>query len=144
MPDISADKLVARLSTGKPVTAIVLLGTDSYLREMCRNKIIEACVPEAAREWALARISVQDSGWDEVLQRAQTMPMLANRQVIIVEGVESLEKLGEKTREEIVEALGKVFRISRSVFSPAVRSCDNGSASEIFQIARRTCACSSS
>jgi DNA polymerase III subunit delta len=109
MPDISADKLVARLSTGKPLAAIVLLGSDSYLREVCRNKIIEACVPEAAREWALARISVQDSGWDEVLQRAQTMPMLANRQVIIVEGVQSLEKLGEKTREEIVEALSKYF-----------------------------------
>jgi DNA polymerase-3 subunit delta len=109
MPDISAEKLVAQLSAGKPVAAIVLLGTDSYLREMCRNKIIEACVPEAAREWALARIAVQDSGWDEVLQRAQTMPMLAQRQVIIVEGVESLEKIGEKTRDEIVEALGKYF-----------------------------------
>jgi DNA polymerase-3 subunit delta len=109
MPDISAEKLIAQLSSGKPVAAIVLLGTDSYLREMCRNKIIEACVPEAAREWALARIAVQDSGWDEVLQRAQTMPMLAQRQVIIVEGVESLEKLGEKTRDEVVEALAKYF-----------------------------------
>ena len=109
MPEISADKLIARLSTGKPVAAIVLLGTDSYLREMCRNKIIEACVPEAAREWALARIAVQDSGWDQVLQRAQTMPMLAQRQVIILEGVESLEKLGEKTRDEIVEELAKYF-----------------------------------
>jgi len=109
MPEISAEKLIARLSTGKPVAAIVLLGTDSYLREMCRNKVIEACVPEAAREWALARVAVQDSGWDEVLQRAQTMPMLAQRQVIIVEGVESLEKLGEKTRDEIVEALAKYF-----------------------------------
>ena len=109
MPDISPEKLVAQLSAGKPVAAIVLLGTDSYLREMCRNKIIEACVPEAAREWALARIAVQDSGWDEVLQRAQTMPMLAQRQVIIVEGVESLEKLGDKTRDEVVEALAKYF-----------------------------------
>jgi DNA polymerase III subunit delta len=109
MPDISTEKLVAQLTAGKPVAAIVLLGTDSHLREMCRNKIIEACVPEAAREWALARIAVQDSGWDEVLQRAQTMPMLAQRQVIIVEGVESLEKLGEKTRDEVVEALAKYF-----------------------------------
>jgi DNA polymerase-3 subunit delta len=109
MPEISAEKLVARLRTGKPVAAIVLLGTDSYLREMCRNKIIEACVPEAAREWALARIAVQDRGWEEVLQRAQTMPMLAQRQVIIVEGLESLEKLGDKTRDEIVEALAKYF-----------------------------------
>jgi DNA polymerase-3 subunit delta len=110
MPEISAEKLIARLSTGKPVAAIVLLGTDSYLRKMCRNKVIEACVPEAAREWALARIAVQDSGWDEVLQRAQTMPLLAQRQVIIVEGVESLEKLGDKTRDEIVEALAKYFQ----------------------------------
>ncbi len=109
MADISAEKLVERLIAGKPVAAIVLFGTDTYLREICRNKIIEACVPEAAREWALARIAVQQSGWDEVLQRAQTMPMLAKRQVIIVEGVESLEKAGDKAREEVVGALEKYF-----------------------------------
>ena len=109
MAELSAEKLVERLNAGKPVAAIVLHGTDTYLREMCRNKIIEACVPEAAREWALTRISVQQSGWDEVLQRAQTMPMLAKRQVVIVEGVESLEKAGEKTREEVVCALEKYF-----------------------------------
>src|ERR1700733_15959565 len=109
MADISTGKIIERRNAGKPATAIVLYGSDTYLREMCRNKIIEACVPEAAREWALARIAVQDSGWDEVLQRAQTMPMLAQRQVIIVEGVESLEKLGEKTRDEMVEELAKYF-----------------------------------
>jgi DNA polymerase III subunit delta len=107
MADISAEKLIERLNAGKPVAAIVLSGTDTYLREMCRNKIIDACVPEAARDWALARIAVQDSGWDEVLQRAQTMPMLATRQVIIVDGVESLEKAAEKTREEVIGALEK-------------------------------------
>jgi DNA polymerase-3 subunit delta len=107
MADISAEKLIERLKAGKPVAAIVLLGADTYLREMCRNRIIEVCVPEAARDWALARIAVQDTGWDEVLQRAQTMPMLAKRQVIIVDGVESLEKAGEKTRDEVVDALEK-------------------------------------
>jgi DNA polymerase III subunit delta len=109
MADISAEKLIERLKAGKPVAAIVLLGADTYLREMCRNRIIEVCVPEAARDWALARIAVQDTGWDEVLQRAQTMPMLAKRQVIIVDGVESLEKAGEKTRDEVVDALEKYF-----------------------------------
>lgn len=109
MADISAEKLIERLKAGKPVAAVVLLGADTYLREMCRNRIIEVCVPEAARDWALARIAVQDTGWDEVLQRAQTMPMLAKRQVIIVDGVESLEKAGEKTRDEVVDALEKYF-----------------------------------
>ena len=74
---------------------------------MCRNKIIEACVPEAARDWAVARLSAREAGWDEILQRAQTLPMLAPRQVIIVEEVESVEKLGDKSRDEILEALGK-------------------------------------
>ena len=37
MPAISPEKLLERLSRGKAVPAIVLHGTDSYLREMCRK-----------------------------------------------------------------------------------------------------------
>jgi DNA polymerase-3 subunit delta len=109
MPDVSPGKLAERLSQGKPVAAVVLLGTDSYLREMCRGKIIEACVPEAARDWAVARLSPRESSWDEILQRAETMPMLAPRQVIIIEDAESVEKLGDKARDEVLAALGKYF-----------------------------------
>ncbi len=76
---------------------------------MCRNKIIEACVPESARDWAVARLSARDAGWDEILGRAQTLPMLAPRQVIVVEEAESVEKLGEKARDEVLEMLGKYF-----------------------------------
>jgi DNA polymerase III subunit delta len=100
------DKLIERLSQGKPVPAIVLLGSDSYLREMCRTKIVDACVPEAARDWAVARLSAREAGWDEILQRAQMLPMLSPRQVIIVDGAESVEKLGDKARDEILESLG--------------------------------------
>lgn len=109
MPATSSEKLIERLAAAKPVAAIVLEGTDPYLREMCRKKIVEACVPEAARDWAVTRISARDSGWDEVLQRAETMPMLAPRQVIIVEGAESLEEIGDDAREKIVEALEEYF-----------------------------------
>ena len=56
MAGVSPEKLIERLASGKPVAAVVLLGTDHYLREMCRNKIIEACVPESARDWAVARL----------------------------------------------------------------------------------------
>jgi DNA polymerase-3 subunit delta len=105
MPEIGADKLSDRLSSGKPIPVILLHGTDSYLGDMCRTNIIEAYVPEAFRDWALARLSVRDAGWDEVMQRAQTMPMLAPQQVIIVDQVESFEKLGEKSRDAILEDL---------------------------------------
>jgi DNA polymerase-3 subunit delta len=109
MAEVAPDRIVERLVQGKPVAAVALLGPDSYLREMCRNRIVEACVPEGLRDWAVRRLSVRNTGWDEVLQCAKTVPMLAPRQVIIVEGAESLEKLGDDSRDKIVEALEKYF-----------------------------------
>ncbi|MGH9692246.1 MAG: DNA polymerase III subunit delta [Candidatus Acidiferrales bacterium] len=109
MAAVSPQKFLERLTRGKLPAAVVLLGTDSYLREMCRNGIIAACVPEGTRDWAVARFSARDTGWDEILQRAQTLPMLTPRQAILVEGAESIEKLGDKSRDEILGALAKYF-----------------------------------
>jgi len=105
MAGISPDKLLERLSRGESLPAIALIGGDHYLREMCRRKIIETCVPEAARDWAVMRVSARDAGWDEILGMAQTLPMMASRQVIVVDAVESVEKLGEKSRDKIIEDL---------------------------------------
>ncbi len=104
-----ADKLMAALRAGKLPAAVVLLGGDSYLRELCRNKIVEACVPEGVRDWAVARISAREAGWDEIVGRASTMPMLAERQVIFADGAESVERLGEDARDEILETLAAYF-----------------------------------
>jgi DNA polymerase-3 subunit delta len=107
MPAASPDKLLEKLSHGKPVAAIVLEGSDSYLREMCRNRIIEAYVPEGMRDWAVGRMSARESGWDEIVQRAQTLPMMAPVQVIFVQDAESVERFGDKARDQIVAALGE-------------------------------------
>jgi DNA polymerase III subunit delta len=107
MPAASTEKLIASLRAGNPPAAVVLLGSDSYLRELCRNKIIDAGVPESARDWAVTRISAREAGWDEIFARAATMPMLAERQAILVDGAESVERLGEESRDQILKDLGK-------------------------------------
>jgi DNA polymerase III subunit delta len=104
MPTI--EQLMARLERRKPVPAIVLLGNDFYLRDVCREAIIHAFVAEGARDWALSRVSVRDSGWDSLFDRAQTLPMLSSCQVLIVEEVDSVERLGEESREQITKMLG--------------------------------------
>ena len=109
MAAISPEKLIDRLASGKPVAAIVLVGSDHYLREMCRKRIIEACVPDTARDWAITRLSAREAGWNEVIGRAETMPMMSPRQVVIVEEAESVEKLGEKARDEVLDLLSKYF-----------------------------------
>jgi DNA polymerase-3 subunit delta len=102
MPGSTPEKLLEKLSKGKPVAAIVLHGTDSYLREMCRGRIISTYVPEGVHDWAVGQVSAREAGWDEILQRAQTLPMLAPVQVLFVKDAESVERLGDKAREQVV------------------------------------------
>lgn len=109
MPPASPDKLLHQLPHGKLPAAIVLLGTDHYLRGMCRDKIIEAVVPEAARDWAVTRVSARDADWDEILALAQMRPMLADRQVLIIDGAEHVEELGEKSRERVLGVIENYF-----------------------------------
>ena len=106
-PELTPQDLVARISGGQNVPVVVLLGSDSYLREMCRNALIDTYVPVATRDWALGRLSARGGGWFEAFERAQTLPMMSPRQVLIVEEVEALEELGDKARDSAVEALEK-------------------------------------
>jgi DNA polymerase-3 subunit delta len=119
MPATSPDKLLHQLPHGKLPAAIVLHGTDHYLREMCRNKIIEVVVPEGARDWAITRISARDTLWDEILGLAQMRPMLADRQVLIIDGAEYVEELGEKSRDRAVAAI-ESYLVSPAPFTVLV------------------------
>ena len=83
MPAISPEALVERLVAGKPVPAVLLLGEDSYLRETCRDQIVDVVVEPSARDWALARFSADEDDLSIALGQARTVPMLARRQVVI-------------------------------------------------------------
>jgi len=103
----SMESLLATLSKGKPVPAIFLLGSESYLRETCRKKITDAFVPEGVRDWGVTRFSAEDDDLSAILGQAQTLPMLAQQQVIFVSGVEAWERLGEDSRDALVKQLSE-------------------------------------
>jgi DNA polymerase III subunit delta len=105
MPKISTEDLLGRLQKGKLVHAILLLGDEPYLRDTCRTQLIERFVPEAARAWAVSRYSADRGETQAALEQAQTLPMLSPQQIVFLEDVESIEKLGEKNRDVAVEQL---------------------------------------
>ena len=105
MARISPEELVARLEKGKPVPAILLLGEEPYLRDACRGGLIERFVPEASRTWAVSRYSADRGETQAAVDQAQTMAMLSPQQVVFLEDVEAIEKLGEKNRDEAVAQL---------------------------------------
>ena len=105
MAAISAEALVERLTAGKPVSPILILGADAYLREACRERIIDVVVEPAARDWGLARFSADEGELDRGLGQARTVPMLAQRQVVVVSNLQAVEKQPEKRREAQIDEL---------------------------------------
>ena len=105
MPQATLENLMQRIAKGNPVPAILLEGTDPYLRDRCRAALIEKFVPEEARDWAITKISAAGGGWEQMLERAQTVPMLSPHQVVFLDGMEALERLGDEAAEEVGKAL---------------------------------------
>ena len=84
MPPVSLDDLLSRLKKGKPIPAILLLGEEPYLRDICRARLIDQYVSEAARTWAVSRFSAERGGIQAALDQAQTLPMLSPQQVVFL------------------------------------------------------------
>lgn len=105
MPDATVQNLLQRIAKGKPIPAIVLLGADPYLRDQCRNALIEQFVPQGTREWAVFKIPAGRDGLDELLQRAQMSPMLSPRQILILQDADALELGGDEAVERTTDAL---------------------------------------
>jgi DNA polymerase III subunit delta len=109
MPRVSHQELLARLTKGKSIPALLLLGDEPFLRDASRAQLIETFVPEAARAWAVSRYSADRNETQDALEQAQTLPMLAPRQVVLLHDVEKIEKLSEKNRDAAIDHLEAYF-----------------------------------
>ena len=105
MPALASHELLSRLKKGKPVPAILLLGAEPYLRDICRAQLIEQYVAEAARTWAVSRFSAERGDIQAALDQAQTLPMLSPQQVVFLEDAEAIEEFADKKREVAVQQL---------------------------------------
>jgi DNA polymerase-3 subunit delta len=109
MAAVSPQELLARLAKGKPIPGILLVGRDTYLRDLCRAKLVDAYVAEGMRDWGIRRFSADDDEVSAILGQAQTMPMLAPQQVIFVGETEAWERLGDDSREALVKQISAYF-----------------------------------
>jgi len=105
MPPAAPDELLSRLKRGRPIPAILLLGEEPYLRDICRAQLIDQYVSEAARTWAVSRFSAERGDVQAALVQAQTLPMLSPQQVVFLGEAEAIDEFADKKREEAVKQL---------------------------------------
>src|SRR5258708_14750195 len=77
MPRVSHEELLARLTKGKRIPALLLRGDEPFLRDPTRSQLTETFVPAPARAWAVSRYSANPSEPHDALPPAHTPPMLA-------------------------------------------------------------------
>jgi DNA polymerase-3 subunit delta len=119
MAEMAVDAFLSRITKGQAVSAVVLLGADSYLRGLCRAKLIEAYLPEGVRDWALARFGADHTSWDAVYERAQTLPMLSPRQLLFVEDAQAWQEMDEDTMDALAAYLANPAPFTILVFEAA-------------------------
>jgi len=107
MATVSPHDLMARLAKGKPIPAILLVGTDSYLRDLCRKKLVDAYIAEGTRDWGIRKFSAEEEDAAAILGQAQTIPMLAPRQIIFVSDTQAWERLGDDSRDAVVKQISE-------------------------------------
>jgi DNA polymerase III subunit delta len=105
MARLSQQQFMDKLQSGKMIPALVLLGDEPYLRDACRAELVEKFVPEGSRMWGVSRYSADRGETQSAMEQAQTLPMLAQQQVVFLEDVEKIEKLGEKNRDAAVKTI---------------------------------------
>jgi DNA polymerase-3 subunit delta len=105
MARVSQQQFLEKLQSGKMIPALVLLGDEPYLRDACRAALIEKFVPDGSRMWGVSRYSADRGETQAAMEQAQSLPMLAQQQVVFLEDVEKIEKLGEKNREAAVATI---------------------------------------
>jgi DNA polymerase-3 subunit delta len=104
MPPLASHELLSRLKKGKLVPAILLLGAEPYLRDICRAQLIEQYVPESARTWAVSRFSAERGDIQAALDQDANAAVLSPQQVVL-ENAEAIERIRGKKREDAVEQL---------------------------------------
>jgi DNA polymerase-3 subunit delta len=107
MPSVSPQQLLDRLAKGKPIPGIFLAGSDRYLRDLCRKKLIETYVAEGTRDWGVRKFSAKEDDVAVILGQARTMPMLAPMQVIFASDAEAWDRLGDDSRESLVKEISE-------------------------------------
>jgi DNA polymerase-3 subunit delta len=86
----------------------VLVGSESFLLEMCRRGVLQALVPDDLRDFCLHDLDLAQTSIFDALDMAQTPSLMAPFQVLFIRNVKTLYGRGQKKEE--FAALDAYFR----------------------------------
>lgn len=112
------------LKAGKFAPVYLLEGKETYQREQAVQRLLQAAVDEALRDFNFARVSASDGDLARALAMAQEFPMVAERRMVVVTDFETIND--ERQLELLKDYLRRPVETTVLVFvSPGLDSRRN-------------------
>ena len=92
MPRVSLDKLRTALATGAPAPAYYVYGAENILKDEAIRLIMDRALDPATRDFNLDILSAQQLDPAELPAACATLPMMAERRVVVLRDVEAWKR----------------------------------------------------
>lgn len=102
--DSAFQRLKAALKTGLLARCYIFYGEEDYIRNLYLKRIQEAVLDGPAADFNLHRFDRESLDWDAVAAAVETLPMMAERSLVIVTDVDLYQE-PERAREKIISLL---------------------------------------
>jgi DNA polymerase-3 subunit delta len=100
----SVERFAAEVVSGKLRPVYVFAGDEAFLRQQCREAILQHLAPPEIRDFCLHDLDLDKTDLTEVLDRARTPSLMAPFQVFFVSGVKTLYGRGS-SQEKALSAI---------------------------------------
>lgn len=103
MSEINYSALGGHIATGKPSPIYLICGDDGYLRRRSLEMLKETYMPDILPEFNYTEFDGTQSNVDEISAAAETLPMMAERRMVVVKDMDAAAISADQYRK--LEAL---------------------------------------
>jgi DNA polymerase-3 subunit delta len=96
LPTLSFDELEPELAAGRFRTSYLFYGPEEYLQHRAIGLLKEKAVPVELLPFNFAQYDGQGADFAEIIERANTFPMMSPRRLVLVTQVEKLPSAGQE------------------------------------------------
>ena len=89
---LTPDRLAAALTKAAPAQVYYLAGAEVILKDEAQRLLIETLLDPGLRDFNLDLLSAQQLEPDQLAAACSTLPMMADRRVVVVQGVEAWKR----------------------------------------------------
>jgi len=88
--------IAEQVRRGEVASVYCLYGEEDYRREQTLSQLLDALLPEGARDLNLDHIRPGEAGTGSIPGSARTLPFLASRRVVLIRGIEELARVQQE------------------------------------------------